>query len=106
MCLCVGNVLMRHVCFARREAGQAGCVARPTAEKKKKSLPTPTHNNPPQNYGFVAEDTPASLMHLKYVCLSANVCVLVLRAFQGSHRRTAHQQHALDSDEGQHFCSS
>lgn len=66
MCVCVCG-----------EAGQAGCVASPSA----KSLPTPTHNNPPQNYGFVVEDRPASLMHLKKCCVSVCECVC-LYAFQ------------------------
>lgn len=100
VCVCVMCLRAMCVCVQGSRSGWMCCS--PHSEK---SLPTPTHNNPPQNYGFVVEDTPASLMHLKYVCLSADVCVC-LHAFQGSHRRTAHQQRALDLDEGQRFCSS
>ena len=54
---------------------------------QQKSLPTPTHNNPPQNYGFVVEDQPASVMHLECVYLSACVCVYVCMpsSMVGSH---------------------
>lgn len=72
MCVSVCNVLMLFVC---REVGQAGCVSSPSA----RSLPTPTHNHPPQNYGFVVDDQPDSLMHLKFVCLCGYVC---LHAFE------------------------
>lgn len=86
-CLCVGKRVRLDVFLAPR----------------RKSLPTPTHNNPPQNYGFVVEDQPASLMHLKFVCLCVNVCVCMPSSVVGSHWRTAYQQRALDLDEGQHF---
>lgn len=59
-------------------AGEAGRVSSPLT----KSLPTPTHNNPPQNHGFVVEDQPASLMHLKFVCLCVDVCFSRLAAWR------------------------
>lgn len=41
--------------------------------KSEKSLPTPTHHIPAQNYHFVVEYMPVSLMHLK--CVSLCECV-------------------------------
>lgn len=77
-----------------REAGQAGCVASPSA---KKSLPTPTQNNPPQNYGFVAERRAANASPSVCVCVCAFACMPSRDPTDG----TAHQQRALDLDEGQ-----
>lgn len=66
VCLCGAKQVMLDVLLAQEQ----------------KSLPAPTHNNPPHNYHFVVEYTPALLVHLN-VCLSVNVCIC-LHASQGS----------------------
>lgn len=58
VCLCGAKQVMLDVLLAQEQ----------------KSLPAPTHNNPPHNYHFVVEYMPALLVHLN-VCLSVNVCI-------------------------------
>lgn len=70
VCVIGCNVLILCVSFVFVEAGQDGCASSPPLAR---SMPTPTHNNPPQNYGFVVEHQPAVLMHFKFARLRVNV---------------------------------
>lgn len=102
---CFGVYMRRNVCVQRArtwrvfvwsEAGQAGCVASPGA---KKACPLPliiTHH--------IIIILLLNARQL-YSCISMCVC-LWMRVFvcmpPRDPRRAAHQQHALDLDEGQH----
>lgn len=64
MCLCVLLYDGRQVRLGVRLGG-------PLA----KSLPTPTHNKPPQISGFVVEDQPALLMLPKFLSVREFACL-------------------------------